>query len=88
MRLTCYCNFSADDGVHCGSPISDHEQKFTVWKQFSEVGSGLESERIFVAESGSRFTMSGNHLQDEGGDGGGEDVVSKTSLLQSHALLL
>ena len=41
-----------------------------------------------VAQPGGGLPVSRHHLEDEGGDGGGEDVVGEAGLLQPHALLL
>ena len=41
-----------------------------------------------VTQPGGGLPVSRHHLEDEGGDGGGEDVVREAGLLQPHALLL
>ena len=45
---TCDCNFSADDGVNSGPPVSDHEEELAVGEEFSEVVTRLECEGILV----------------------------------------
>ena len=45
---TCNCNFSADDGVNRGPPVSNHEQELAVGEEFSEVVARLECEGILV----------------------------------------
>ena len=41
-----------------------------------------------IAQPGGGLPMPGHHLEDKGGDGGGQDVVSEPGLLQPHALFL
>ena len=41
-----------------------------------------------VTQPGGGLPVSRHHLEDEGRDGGGEDVVGEAGLLQPHALLL
>ena len=41
-----------------------------------------------VTQPGGGLPVSRHHLEDEGRDGGGEDIVGEASLLQPHALLL
>ena len=43
---TCDCDFSADDGVHGGPAVPDHEQELAVREEFPQVVTRLEGEGI------------------------------------------
>ena len=52
--LTC------DDGVNNSPAVTYHENKFRTRKQLFEVNSGSQGERVFVAKSFGRWTVSCN----------------------------
>ena len=61
INSTCNCYFSCDDTVDSRPTVPDHEQELALGEQLVEVGPGLESERIFVTQSGGWFSVTSNH---------------------------
>jgi len=50
-----------------GPAVSHHEQELALRKKLSQVSSGLEGERVFVAEPPRGLSVSGHNLKNESG---------------------
>lgn len=70
---------------HCPT-VSDHKDKFGIWKEVLQIDGRTQGKGVFVAQSRGRLTVPDDYLENKGADGRVEHFGGNACLFETFRL--